>query len=841
MRTGADIVDRRPRAIAGLAVALFLLAGSGCGGGGEATRRAADLVLVVIDTLRADHLGCYGYPEARTRTLDRLARGGLQYARAFTQVPVTAPSISTILTGSYPPAHGVRDNGIFAVDLDRPTLAEELKGAGYRTAGFVSAAVLDAKYGLNRGFDQYDDDMSAPWKFRRSKLVLQEPAHQGVERRGEDTVARALPWIRSGAAVGGSGSGPQPFFAFVHLFDPHDPYDAPEWMPGDPYDAEITYTDRVVGDLVRALERDGRRENTVFAVTADHGEALGEHGEMTHGFFVYDATMHVPWILSPAGARPGVLVESNVRHVDLAPTLLALTGHDSILGQGHRLGQGHQAKDVRPYGPGWEPPDPGLTGLGYIGDVTTEHVYGENLRVYYSYQWAELTSLRDDRWKLIRAPRPELYDLAADPGELRNLYDEQPGVAALMDRKLEDFLDVVEPDEVAGESLELDDETRRQLEALGYLGSDEPVRTGPLPDPKDAIDEYERRQYAKALILQGRQLLEHRQTAAAESLFAEAVDLAPEYPLGFLFLGEIDRQAGRLRAADRRLTRATELDDSLAQAWSARGTVAWLLGRPDDALDFIRRADEISGDEWARRNLLEVLVRRGDWEEALTVARRSDGRATTERAFVLGRAGRFAEEEAELSKLPNHDLTRLYRLHRLRVAKLDADAFAALDLGRHDAALSPLEALLRRAQAGEGPGVRHGRPDPALVWATAECRVAAGNVAGALELLRGAATDEPVADATRLAILAWARIEQGEPDVAAALLEQAYGIAGTVYPAYTASHWWLRGRAAAAGGAGSTDEAPVFHSKALEDSFGQAWETDALRGGGRSAFVAPGR
>src|SRR5216684_7800546 len=263
------------------------LAHGACGG--------CNVLLVTIDTLRVDRVGAFGGSPGLTPTLDRLAREGLRLTRAYASAPLTLPSHASILTGMSPPRHGVRANGLFRLGPELPTLATVLKAAGYRTGAFVGAFVLDARFGLNRGFDEYDD--------RYGEKHAGDPA-DGAERRGEEVIKPALAWINQQSNQQ-SAIGNLQWFAWVHLYDPHEPYRAPQPYASqhDPYDAEVAYADAMVGKLLADLRSAGQLDHTLVIVAADHGESLGEHGERTHGVFVYDVTMRVPVIISGSGFR----------------------------------------------------------------------------------------------------------------------------------------------------------------------------------------------------------------------------------------------------------------------------------------------------------------------------------------------------------------------------------------------------------------------------------------------------------------------------------------------------------------------------------------------------------
>jgi len=277
-----------------------------------------NILLITLDTTRADHIGAYGDRRARTPNLDRLAAGGVLFERAISAAPLTLPAHVSIFTGSYPFAHGVRNNGNFTLSDRVPTLTGALRAAGYRTAAFVSAFVLDRRYGLAAGFERYDDRVE-------------------LERRGSETAAAASAWLAE------TSHDPRPFFVWLHLYDPHDPYDPPpsfrEAFADRPYDGEIAYDDEAIGTLLERLQQLGVGQSTLVAVAGDHGESLGEHGEATHGLFVYESVVKIPMILSGAGrSRAGRRVRALVRSIDLAPTLLAAANVPALRGaQGRNL------------------------------------------------------------------------------------------------------------------------------------------------------------------------------------------------------------------------------------------------------------------------------------------------------------------------------------------------------------------------------------------------------------------------------------------------------------------------------------------------------------------------
>ena len=285
---------------------------------GDIETNGLNVVLVTIDTLRADRLSSYGSKQVSTPHMDRLAREGVRFSNAATTVPFTLPAHSSIMTGAYPPFHGVRENVGYSLDDSLPTLAEELSAGGWATAGFVSAFVLDSRWGIGRGFDHYRDDF---------QLDPNEPSVNvgQVQHEGTDTIEKAHAWLDQPRDA--------PFFLWVHLFEPHDPYTPPEpyrsRYPDRTYDAEVAYTDSLVGLLREGLESRGVLDDSVFVLTSDHGEGLGQHGEGFHGYFIYDSTVRVPLILRlPFGELAGQVVDEAVSHVDILPTVLSIAGRD---------------------------------------------------------------------------------------------------------------------------------------------------------------------------------------------------------------------------------------------------------------------------------------------------------------------------------------------------------------------------------------------------------------------------------------------------------------------------------------------------------------------------------
>lgn len=442
------------------AVTLALL-GAACAHTPPAPPVPRHFVLVTIDTLRADRLGCYGSRDVATPRLDRLAREGALAPEASVHVPLTRPSHACLLTGRLPAGHGLRDNVSPPLDPAVPTLAESLRDAGFHTAAFVSSIVLSSQSGLARGFDTYGDRFEAGDDDARFL--------NSIQKRGDVTTAEAVTWLESRRAGR--------LFLWLHLYDPHDPYEPPEPYASRyaerPYDGEVAWSDELIGRLDDVLARLGLRDDTLLVVTSDHGEGLGEHGESVHGFFAYQSTLRVPFLARGPGIAAGTLVPVTVRSVDVMPTALQLLGVAPPSGL-----SGRSLAAL-------------LRGAPAPAEAAT---YAESLLPLLHYGWSDLRVLREGRWKYIQAPRPELYDLENDPHELHDLASAEPARAvalrdALARRLATEKHDAAATAAQAGESVP--PELLERLGALGYLGAGAPAAgasTG--ADPKDKIVEF---------------------------------------------------------------------------------------------------------------------------------------------------------------------------------------------------------------------------------------------------------------------------------------------------------------------------------------------------------------
>jgi choline-sulfatase len=532
------------------------------------------IVLVSIDTLRADHVGAYGAKTGATPNLDALAAEGVLFENALTPVPITLPAHASMLTGLLPHRHGVRDNGLYRLPADVPTLASVLAAAGYDTAAVVGAAVLDRQYGLDRGFGRYDDQVGGP-----GGLAIPE---------------RPAAAVTDAALAVAAGLRP-PFFLFVHYYDPHAAYNPPppwaERFADHPYDGEVAYADAEVGRLRRELGGRGLGENAIFALASDHGEGLGEHGEATHGPFLYQATLHVPLVVAAPGRWPaGRRVKGMASIIDLVPTLLALAG--------------------RPVPPGLDGRDVGPSVRGEA--VAERRLPLESEFAFDSYGWAPLVGLTDGVLKWIGAPEQELYDLAADPRELRNLAVRRPEEA----RRLAGFWRKAVTEDrrslpPAGSETE-DAERLARLQSLGYVAGSRASaedRKG-LPDPKKVIGSLE-------LINEARQLLgERRYDEAIERLDRARRD-SPRNLSALVLTGVAQLEAGRPRAALPPLQRAAEVAPANADVPYNAGRTFLALGDAVHAEAAFRRALALSPRYHdAAVNLVSLLLQTGRTAEA---------------------------------------------------------------------------------------------------------------------------------------------------------------------------------------------------------------------------------
>lgn len=515
-----------------------------------------NVIVVTLDTTRADHLGCYGYEAALTPTLDALAKRGVLFERAYAPCPLTLPSHATMFTGLHPAEHSLMTNGKGRLPDDVTTLAEVLSEHGYATSAFVSSFVLNRKFGLDQGIRDYDDRLSG---VQASTDILHR------ERDGKSTVDASVEWIAKHCR--------ERFSCWIHLYDPHYPYVAHEPLFGEqfanqPYDAEIAFVDRQLSRVFDLLKAQGLEDNTLVVVVGDHGESLGEHQEPNHGYLLYEATQHVPLIVVvPKSAKAGVRVSGPVPLLDLFPTILELLGLEVPTAT-----SGQSLAGV------WknEEPQPRVC-LGMTDEPLLDN------------GWSGLRSLTKDEWKYIRSPKPELYRLDTDPHELSNCVGEFPEVMADLEAQLEELeqqMRVRKPVENP-----LSNQEKKLLAGLGYTGGlrERDPTSAPGPDVKDMLP------LANALAT-AMELLEHGETEQAEVQLRAIVEKAPTYLKAVGNLGICLARQGRIGEAIECYERVLKLDPRDANALSNLAAAFVSQGDQQKAVEHYRAAMAVDPD-----------------------------------------------------------------------------------------------------------------------------------------------------------------------------------------------------------------------------------------------------
>lgn len=548
-----------------------------------------NIVLVTLDTTRADHLPCYGYSGVKTPHLDALANKGITFEQCTASSPLTLPSHASMMTGMYPTYHSVRVNGNTALSDEQTTIAEVLSGQGYQCGAFIGAFVLDGRWGLKQGFQHYDDKFDLR-KYKHIDLGA-------VQKPGNQVMDAALAWLEEQKG--------NPFFAWIHLYDPHAPYEPPEPYYSEYshqglsglYDGEIAFMDEQIGRCVSWLEKNGLSKNTIIILIGDHGEGLGSHGEGTHGYFIYEYAVHVPLlIIAPFPELQGKRAASQVRTVDVFPTILEL------------------AKI--------EPPAKaqGLSLLPLMfrpEKKKDDYAYGESMAPNLQFGWSSLHSLRTTRYKYIDAPKAELYDLTQDADEQTNLFQQYPDIAREMKGKLDRLIAETSKDAPVPQAANLDKETVERLAALGYIGAPVSAKksSGPgskaLADPKDKLKVF-------ASIHQAGELIMRDQYASAAEKLEAALREEPTIPQALLQLATCYTRLGRNEEAKGRLDSVLKDDPENVQALISLANILLREGKEEDVIALCKRT--LSVDErnvQAHMLIGEVYIDEPNHAEAL--------------------------------------------------------------------------------------------------------------------------------------------------------------------------------------------------------------------------------
>jgi arylsulfatase A-like enzyme/Tfp pilus assembly protein PilF len=581
----------------------------------------ANVLLITVDTLRADHVGAYGAKPSVTPTIDSMARDGILFERAYSQVPLTLASHTSLLTGTYPFHNGVQDFTGQPLGPEVRTIAQSLKANGYETAAIVSSYVLDRSWGLDRGFDLYYD------VFKGSSFLENDPGL--VERKAEQSVDEALRWLRKPRT--------KPFFLWLHLYDPHSGYDPPEpfrtRFSETPYDGEIAYADSQLARVMTFLKQRGLFDPMLIVFASDHGESLGEHGEKEHGFFVYHSTLHVPLVVKPPAAsrlRPHRVTEP-VQIMAIAPTILATLELKDPIEKQFETG----------------------SLLADKSDASSPPAYSESFYSFSSFGWAPLRTINTSSYQYIEAPKPELYDVRNDPAETKNLITEEKATASVLSQKLKDLVARYAPEQHSAATSQLTAEAAEKLRSLGYMAYHSPVSAealaAGLADPKDKIWDFN---VVLGAVDAGKRGEADRQRELLSQVEARNPDM---YLIPFLF-GEAQLQASDWGNAEASLRRCLKLNPDFDQAMSALARALHQQNKDDEARQWVDKALQINPKNlkaWYQKGWmsmgLDPRVAMDAFDQALAV-QPSFAMAHRDLGILLLQQQRYPEAASHLEK-----------------------------------------------------------------------------------------------------------------------------------------------------------------------------------------------
>lgn len=591
-----------------------------------------NILFITLDTTRADHLGCYGYSKAETPNIDNLAKNGILFKNAVCQVPLTLPSHCSIFTGTYPFYHGVRDNGGFYLASDKTTLAEVLNQNGLATSAFIGAYVLDSRWGLEQGIEYYNDNFD----FTKYKTISLD----SVQRKGGEVVKAFFDWFEKNYK--------KRFFSWIHFYDPHTPYEPPEpyrtkfskWERGL-YDGEIAYVDHLIGRVLNELRQKDVLEKTLIVIVGDHGESLGQHQERTHGFFIYETTTSVPLIIHfPSSKLGGIKINECVETIDIMPTLLQILGLP--------IPQEVQGKSLLPL----------IMKKNYREE---QLAYSESYFPRYHFGWSELMSLRDSRYKYIRAPRPELYDIVNDPNEVTNLFSQKIEIAKKFKQKLEVLRKELSAPGIEEEKPQkMDEKTLEKLKALGYVGgfTFRSKRSGVLPDPKDKIHLFNLIERAEGNFAQGK-------LNKALRIITEVIEEDPMIKEAHRIRARIFLKLDRLEEAIKECREALKIDPGFKEVIFSLALAYKRQKKYEKAVAEYKRIMELDPRDYKPvYNLGEVYMRMNDVDKAI---------------FYLKKAIQLQPERSSMA----HSLLGSAYLEKKMVQKAEAEFKKALETKLH--------------------------------------------------------------------------------------------------------------------------------------------------------------